>query len=59
MICQTLTGTRKVDISLSRGRIGCVVRKNGKRCPVVILKTLGLSSGIQVNSVCSSSFVLF
>ena len=34
-----------------KGRIGFAVRRNGRRCPTVILTILGLLSEIQVNPV--------
>ena len=42
---------------LSRGRIGCVVKKNGRQYRTIILTTLGLLSKIQVYPICSFSFV--
>ena len=40
-----------------KGRIGFAVRRNGRRCPMVILTILGLLSGIQVNLVSYVPFV--
>ena len=56
--CQILIGTGRVGISLLKGRIGCVMRKSGRQCLVVILATHGLSSENQVEPV-SCSFAYF